>query len=113
MEMNEILSEEMKELLAEDLKKIEIHSVKTIEYEDTETGKKKKFNAYKAVTKTGKLIDLKFTSDCNDIPTHACYIYVKTTDYNVATNQKYPCVWVQAIVKVEEFPEKKDTTDIF
>ena len=111
--MNEVLTQEMKHLLAEDLKKIEIHSVKVIEYEDKETGKKKKFNAYKAVTKQGKLIDLKFTSNCNDIPTHPCYIYVRTTEYNVATNQKYPCVWVQSIVKVEEFPDKKDTSDTF
>jgi hypothetical protein len=99
------------------LTKIEVARVNEIEYVDKETGKKKKFTAYKAVTKGNKLIDLKFTMDCvadcrELIPTKPCFIYVKPFKWNVQRNVKYPVLWVHKIELVEEYPTK-DEEDLF
>lgn len=89
------------------VKKIEVYSVKEVSTNDG-----KKFKTYKAVTKSGKLIDLKFTRDCVGIPAKPCYIYVRPEMMNVQKNLKYPCLWVKAIEKAEDFPSKLDE-DLF
>lgn len=95
-----------------EITKIEVHSVKEIEYEDKETQKKKKFTVYKAVTKAGKLIDLKFTSSCAIKPTKPCYILVYENNWNVQRNLKFPVLWVQEVEDIEDFPTSNDS-DLF
>lgn len=99
------------------LTKIEVFSVKEIEYTDKDSGKKKKFMAYKAVTKGNKLIDLRFTTDCTAdfrelIPTKPCFMYVPTYGWNIQRNVKYPILWVTHIDHLEDFKVKKDE-DLF
>ena len=65
------------------LKKIEIHSVKEVTTKDG-----KRFNAYKCVTKSGKLVDLKFTRLCRDLPTKPCFIYAEADNVNMQKNLK-------------------------
>ena len=95
-----------------ELTKIEVYSVKEIEYEDKETQKKKKFTVYKAVTKGGKLIDLKFTSNCFNKPTKPCYILVHPNHWNVQKNLKFPVLWVSEVEEIEDFPASNDS-DLF
>lgn len=84
-------------------KKIEVHSVKEIACENGN-----KFNAYKAVTKNGKLIDLKFTRSCTHIPTKPCFIYVLKENVNIQRNLKFPVMWVKEVEDTEDFPVKED-----
>lgn len=95
----------------EDLKKIEVCSVKEIEYTD-EKGAKRKFKAYKAVLKNGKLIDLKFTRTVTETPVKAGYIYVHPCDVNIQSNLKYPIMWVKHVVRFEDYPNKSEE-DLF
>lgn len=83
------------------LKKIEVHSIKEVITKDG-----KRFYAYKCVTKSGKLVDLKFTRLCNDLPVKPCFIYVKPENVNIQKNLKFPCVWVSGIHHIEDFPTK-------
>ena len=84
-------------------KKIEVHSVKEVTLDNG-----KKFLAYKAVTKSGKLIDLKFTRLCAIIPTKPCFIYVLNENVNIQRNLKFPVMWVKEVEETEDFPVKED-----
>lgn len=104
--------EEVKNII-QDLTKIEVARVTEIEFTDKETGKKKKFTAYKAVTKGNKLIDLKFTMDCvadcrELIPTKPCFIYVMPDNWNIQRNLKYPVLWVKQIEALQDYPHKNE-----
>ena len=78
------------------------------EYTDKDTGKKKKFNTYKAVTKTGKLMDCKFRREVTNLPTKNGIITVKIENMNIAKNMKYPVLWIKAI---EEFSPYRTLED--
>lgn len=96
----------------ETIKKIEIHSVKEVILRDENNKITKKFNAYKAVKNDGKLIDIKFVQGCDNIPVEPCYIEVLDTNWNLASNQKYPCIWVKNVERIIPF-ENKGNPDIF
>lgn len=59
----------------------------------------RKFNTFKALTKTGKYIDCKFRKEVQP-PSRDCVIVVKANKMNVANNTKYPVLWVSEIVEI-------------
>ena len=88
--------------MEEKLLKIEIMGTPVKTEDGTE------FIAFKAFTKKGKM-DLKFTQDCKNVPTKSCYIYLDVNDkeaFNVNRKFKFPVIWVNKIVKIEEFPDR-------
>lgn len=80
----------------------ELNEVKEIRLIANEVNGKdgKKWVAFKAVKKDGKLIDCRFRRDCNMIPTESCIIVVDVTKINIATNRLYPVLWVENILEI-------------
>ena len=70
------------------------------------------FNAYKALTKQGK-IDLRFTKDVKeeDRPTKTCYLLVSEENVNVNQKFEYPIMWVSKIDEIEEIEFNQNIND--
>ena len=75
-----------------------------------ETGEK--FFSYRALTKKG-YIDLRFTKEVVEKPTHACRIIVSESKINVNRRSKFPVAWVSEIKEVKEFEFKQNTSEYF
>ena len=67
-----------------------------IKVEEKLTREGKKFNAYKALQKNGKWMDLKFRKEVTP-PKTSCFIEVEETKMNIDRNRKYPVLWVSEI----------------
>ena len=88
--------------------KIRITEVKPITTKDG-----KKFTAYKALTKDGRIIDAKFRQECENVPTEPCIIIVSSDKCNVSVNRQYPVLWVQEVKAVEEYVKESNSENYF
>ena len=74
------------------------------------------FISFVAFTKKGRM-QLKFTKECNLVPTKSCFIYVNPEDkdaINVNRKGKFPVIWVSKVLRIEEFPDRsKSIEDLF
>lgn len=88
----------------------EVSTVKRIEVlaKQVELADGRKFTAYKAVQKNGKIIDCKFRKSAGTLPGEDFYADVDIHDMNMARNVKYPCVW---IAKVQGYTLKSEALD--
>lgn len=87
-----------------DIRKVEIHG-KECSFEG------KKFWAYKAVTKGGKLVDARFTQACTEktsVPKKAkFYAYIRADKMNYDDkNYKYPRVWIKEVDNFKDYDEE-------
>lgn len=73
----------------------------------------KSFDAFKAVQKDGKLIDLKFKKEVKNLPSESCFMFVEKENLNVNRSGRYPVVWVAKVEKYEESKTIRDNSDIF
>ena len=73
----------------------------------------KSFDAFKAVQKDGKLIDLKKKKEVKNLPSESCFMFVEKENLNVNRSGKYPVVWVAKVEKYEESKTIRDNTDMF
>ena len=72
------------------------------EEKETKTDPKKKFWSYKALTKNGALVDLKFRQEVGNIPKEKKFIIVVHPDkINQARNTYYPTWWVAEVEAFE------------
>lgn len=67
----------------------------------------RKFNTFKAVQKDGRLVDLKFTKECKNVPPKSCTIVVPKDKINLDKNREYPCYWCKEILKIKESDKNK------
>ena len=70
------------------------------------------FLTYKGFTKRGKL-DLKFTKECENIPTEKCTIYCLPENVNVNTQARFPVIWVKKIERIVELEFSNKVADYF
>ena len=70
------------------------------------------FLTYKGFTKRGKL-DLKFTKECENIPTEKCTIYCLPENVNVNTQARFPVIWVKKIERIAELEFSNKVADYF
>lgn len=75
-----------------------------------ETGEK--FLSYRGLSKKG-YIDLRFTKEVENKPTHACKIIVPETKINVNRKSKFPVAWVSEIKEIKDFEFKQNTSEYF
>lgn len=61
-----------------------------------------KFNAYRVVSKGGRLMDCRFVKGCQNVPEKPCVIVCNEDDCNVDTTRMYPILWVKNIIRIEE-----------
>ena len=91
----------------DELLEIEIDCTERV---NKETGDK--FLSYRALSKKG-YIDLRFTKDVENKPTHACKIIVASDKINVNRKSKFPVAWVSEIKEIKEFEFKQNTSEYF
>lgn len=73
------------------------------------------FNAYKALGKNKKWVDLRFTKDVTNLPKEDCYIIVHTDNINYTENYLYPRFWVREIEEIVPIETRttQDATEFF
>lgn len=86
---------------------------KIIEVNEITTKDGKKFKAYKTIGKGGRKMDVRFTRDCNNVPTEACVVVVNEENCNVDTTRQYPILWIKSVERIEGFERKNNTSDYF
>ena len=86
---------------------------KIIEVNDITTKDGKKFKAYKTIGKGGRKMDVRFTRDCNNVPTEPCVVVVNEENCNVDTTRQYPILWIKSVERIEGFERKNNTSDYF
>lgn len=91
----------------EELLEIEIDCTERV---NKETGEK--FLSYRALSKKG-YIDLRFTKEVANKPTHACKIIVAKDKVNVNRKSKFPVCWVSEIREIKEFEFTQNVSDYF
>lgn len=74
-----------------------------------------KFNVWKAKDKDGKLIDVKFRKEVDNVPESSCVIVLNDFDLSFDSTKLYPCWWIKNIVSIEELEriEKPNVLDYF
>ena len=75
----------------------------TVLVEEKKTQDGRAFNTYKAVTKNGALVDLKFRKEVKSLPTEKSVILVHPDNINEARNTQYPTWWVAKVESIEEY----------
>ena len=71
------------------------------------------FVGFKAFTKKGRM-DIKFKQECKLVPTKSCYIIVNPEKINVNRKSKFPVIWVEEVLEIEDFPDRsKSLEDLF
>lgn len=77
---------------------------KTVEYSG------RKFFAYKAKTKDGKYIDMKFTKECGEpaVETSKFEVTVNYDDMNISHKSIYPILWVRKYSNVKPIEKNND-----
>lgn len=75
----------------------------TVLVDQKKTKEGRTFNVYKAVTKNGALVDLKFRAAVKELPTEKSIIVVNPDNINEARNTAYPVWWVSAVEAIEPF----------
>lgn len=88
-------------------------NVKIIEVKEVTPKNGQKFNAFKAVDKSGKKMDVKFTRDCRNVPTEPCEIVVDDSMANVDTNRQYPCLWIKDVLEIKPLQRKSNMARFF
>ena len=89
------------------------------EERETKADPKKKFWTYKAVTKNGALVDLKFRQEVANVPKEKKFIIVVSPDMiNEARNTYYPTWWVAGVIAFESWEanlanNRKRVNDVF
>ena len=86
---------------------------KIIEVKQVETKDGKKFKAYKTIGKNGKKMDVRFTQECNNVPTEPCTIVCDETECPPHTSRVYPILWVKSVKRVEPFERKNNVAEYF
>lgn len=86
---------------------------KIIEVKQVETKDGKKFKAYKTIGKNGKKMDVRFTQECNNVPTEPCTIVCDENECNVDTSRVYPILWVKNVIRLEAFERKNNVAEYF
>lgn len=66
------------------------------------------FNTYKAVTKNGAIVDLKFRKEVKNLPTEKSIIWVNEDNVNEQKNAQYPTYWVSQIEFIEPFVRNQE-----
>ena len=96
----------------EELQERKLRKIKVYVTEHTNKETNEKFNAYKAVTKQGK-IDLRFTQNVSEEekPTKLSYIFVPEECVNVNQKTEFPIMWVSEIDHIEEVEFKQNIND--
>lgn len=88
--------------------KLEIH---TKELTNAEKGNK--FLVYHTyIGKNEKRINVKFVTDCNNVPKDNGFIYVMTDKMNVDKSTKFPTLWVKDVVRFEKRAQNQQVFDI-
>lgn len=87
--------------------------IRIIEVKEVKTVDGRKFNAYKALTKHGEKMDVKFTQECNLTPKEPCTIVVDPMKANVSTKKIYPVLWVKEVIRIEETVRTSNVGDYF
>lgn len=78
----------------------ELVRIELVTRELTNSKTNKKFIVYKAVQKDGKYIDCKFRKEVTP-PVENAYVNVYKSQMNIASNQKYPVLWIKRIESIE------------
>lgn len=65
----------------------------------------REFNTYKATTKNGRLIDVKFRKEVKNLPEKTCYAIINVDDMNVVRNTEFPVMWVKAVQGYESLDD--------
>lgn len=87
--------------------------IRIIEVKEVKTNDGRKFNAYKALTKHGEKMDVKFTQECNLTPKEPCVIVVDPLKANVSTRKIFPVLWVKEVIRIEENVRTSNVGDYF
>lgn len=87
--------------------------IRIIEVKEVKTQDGRKFNAYKALTKHGEKMDVKFTQDCSITPKEPCTIVVDSMKANVSTRRIYPVLWIKDVIRIEETQRVSNVGDYF
>lgn len=82
------------------LKQLEVYT-REVKYNDKATGKPKSFTAFNTFDVEGKKLDVRFVKDAIGKVTENCIIIVDETQMNIATQYRYPRLYVQDIVEVK------------
>lgn len=72
---------------------------------ERKTNDGKSFNSYKATTKNGNLIDVKFRKDVKNLPVKTCYAIIGVDNMNIDRKKEYPVMWVSAVEGYEDIAE--------
>jgi len=73
-----------------------------IQVKEMKTKDGRAFNSYKAVTKNGALVDLKFRKAIKNLPEKNCWIVVDSTKVSEDKTKEYPCWWIEEIIEIKE-----------
>lgn len=87
--------------------------IRIVEVKPITTKDGKKFTAYKALTKERKIIDCKFRTEVENVPTEPCIIIVDSDKCNVSTSRQYPVLWVQEVKAIEPIERTTNSSDYF
>lgn len=68
----------------------------------TKEGKEIKFNTYKTRTKNGRILDVKFRKEVENLPAENFSAIICVDDMNYADGD-YPVLWVKAVQSFEEY----------
>lgn len=60
------------------------------------------FDYFKTSDGNGKLVDVRFTKECRNLPSKTSYIFVESKNINLDSKREYPCYWIKKIEKVED-----------
>lgn len=75
----------------------------TVLVEEHKTKEGRTFPTYKAVTKNGALVDLKFRKEVTGIPSEKFIMEVSADKINQARNTQYPTWWVAQVISFEPY----------
>ena len=75
----------------------------TVLVEEKKTKEGRTFNTYKALTKNGALVDIKFKKEVKQLPTEKSIITVNPDNINEARNTAYPVWWVSEVESIEPY----------
>ena len=92
---------------------MEQRKFKIIEVTDITTKDGKKFKAYKTLANGGRKMDVRFTRDCQNIPTQPCVVVCNEEDCNVDNTRQYPILWIKNVQAIEDFERKNNVSEYF
>ena len=87
--------------------------------EEKKTAEGKRFNTFKAFTKNGRKIDVKFRKEVKNLPEGNCYAVIGVDNMNVDKSKRFPVLWVSQVESYEDVSEvraennKKQLDELF